>query len=245
MSDGFRAGFHSRHDAVSAAIGAAFALPRGFESVDLRASPGGAQSFVPQGEAGPRHFTPLDPDSNPTAGWDPFDAAASTPEGAGFVDPIAAAHAAGYAEGVAAAMAEAAAENGRNHGFAAALAEALDKGIGFDRERVARQLRQTVMLLVGRLVGDVGISADLLTARIERAVDCLADSTESAILRVHPDDVSLLDGRLPKTLFAIGDGAIARGSFLLESASTVVEDGPDQWLAQLSTVIEQVAVPSC
>ncbi|PMY02631.1 flagellar biosynthesis protein FliH, partial [Pseudomonas sp. MPR-R2A5] len=71
----------------------------------------------------------------------------------------------------------------------------------------------------------------------------LTDVTESAMLRVHPDDVALLEGKLPRQIFAVGDASVARGSFVLESASTIVEDGPDLWLEQLAQAIDHVAVP--
>lgn len=240
----FKAGFSARHEAVAAALTSAFALPKPFEALDLKTAPR-PKSFTSQNDGGPRHFTPLDPSANPTEGWDMLDPNASLPEAGGFVDPIAAAHAAGHAEGVAATLAQVAADAGRDRALAEALGAALGKGIGFDRERLARQLRQTVLLLVGRLVGDIGVSGELLAGRIESAVDCLADSAESALLRLNPADVVLVDGRLPKTLFPIGDPAVARGSFVLESASTIVEDGPDQWLDQLAAAIDRVAVPAC
>jgi flagellar assembly protein FliH len=240
----FVAGFAARHDATAAALARAFAPPVPFEVRDLTKGPA-PKSFSPQGEGGPRHFTPLDPDSKATDGWDPLDAAASHPGATNFVDPVSAAHTAGYAEGFAAALAQAAADAGRDRALADAFGEALGKGVSFDRERLARQLRQTVLLLVGRLVGEAGVSPELLAGRIESAVDCLADTAESALLRLHPDDVVLTEGRLPKTLFAVGDPAVSRGSFVLESASTIVEDGPDQWLEQLSAAIDKVAVPAC
>lgn len=245
----FRAGFASRHDAAAAALGAAFALPAGFESYDLKSGPR-PRSFAPQrsgehGGSGPRHFAPLDPDGNPTAGWDPLDPDSGRQADGGFVDPVAAARTAGHAEGYAAARAEIAADAGRDQALAEALGIALGKGVAFDREALARQLRQTVLLLVGRIVGDVGVSADLLAARIETAADCLADSAESALLRLHPDDVALVEGRLPKTMFAVGDPHVARGSFALESASTIVEDGPAHWLDQLAAAVDRVAMPPC
>lgn len=241
---GFTPGFASRHDAAAAVLGAAFALPKPFETFDLR---GGSQprNFAPQGEGGPRHFTPQDPDSDPTAGWDPLDPNASQPEAAGFVDPIAAAHAAGHAEGYAKALAEIAADTGRDRALADALGDAFGRAASFDRDAFARRLQQTVLTLVARIVGESGVSAELLTNRIEAAADCLADSAESALLRLNPEDVPLVEGRLPKTIFAVADPHMARGSFALESASTVVEDGPDEWLAQLAQAIDRVAMPPC
>ena len=243
MSD-FTAGFSSRGAGVAEALQAAFA-PRvaGFAAADLRdRATRGPVHFAPQGngEASPKHFAPANPGANPTAGWDPLDASAPP---TAFVDPVAAAHAAGYADGVEAALAEVAATGERDRALLIALTDALQADDRVDRDAVARRLRQTVLLLVTRLVGDIGIAPDLLARRIEAAADLLSDAAESAMLRVHPDDVALLEGKLPRQIFAIGDASVARGAFVLESASTIVEDGPEEWLEQLAQAIDRVAVP--
>ncbi|MDB5706658.1 MAG: flagellar biosynthesis protein FliH [Sphingomonas bacterium] len=245
MSD-FTAGFVNRHEAVAQALQQAFDVPpEAFAPADLKAwavGRNGPVSFSPQSD-GPRHFHPADPATNPTEGWDPFAAADAAPA-ASFVDPIATAHAAGFAEGMATAIAEIGETGDRDRALLAELGEALRSDGRLDRERMARQLRQTVMFLVSRLIGEVGIAPDILARRIESAAEMLADSAESALLRVHPDDVALLDGKLPKTVFAVGDASVARGSFVLESASTIVEDGPELWLEQLAQAIDRVAVPN-
>lgn len=155
----------------------------------------------------------------------------------GGLDPVAAARAEGYAEGIAAA----AAEDDRNRALAESIGAALSGRV--DRDRVARQLRQTVLFLVAKIVGETGVAPDVLAGRIETATELLSDAAESAMLRVHPDDVALLEGRLPVTVFPVGDATVARGSFVMESASTVVEDGPELWLDQLAAAIDRVAVP--
>ena len=248
MSD-FTAGFIARHNAAAEALHRAFNLAgEMFAPADIRdrASGGRPKGYAPEaGEPMPRHFSPADPDTDPTEGWDPFAAdAEGKPAGAsGFVDPINAAHEMGFAEGKAAGLAEAAANNARDRGLIEAIAAELRAAGHLDRERMAAQLRQTVMLLVGRLIGEAGVDGALLARRIEAATELLADSAESALLRVNPDDLALLDGRLPKTVFAAGDAAVERGSFVLESASTIVEDGPALWLEQLSQAIDRVALP--
>lgn len=216
----FIAGFSPRNH-TGDLIAQAFA-PAGFSPADLRAR-----------AAAPRSFSPADPAGDPTAGWDPFDANAKP-----YHDPVAAAHAEGYAEGLAAA----AAADGRDRALADGIALALSGRV--DRDRIARQLRQTVLFLVAKIVGETGVAPDVLAGRVEAATELLTDAAESAMLRVHPDDVPLLEGRLPATVFAVGDAAIARGSFVLEAASTIVEDGPELWLDQLTQAIERVAVPS-
>jgi len=253
MSD-FTAGFVARHEAVAQALHQAFEVPpEGFAPADPRtwaagradrASRTGPVSFSPQSD-GPRHFSPADPNSNPTEGWDPFEAADAAPAPTPFVDPIATAHAAGFAEGMATAIAEIGETAGRDRVLLDQLGEALRHESRLDREVMARQLRQTVMFLVSRLIGETGISPDILAGRIDAAAEMLADSAESALLRVNPEDVALLEGKLPKTVFAVGDANVLRGSFVLESASTIVEDGPELWLEQLAQAIDRVAVPTC
>ncbi len=232
----FVAGFAARHEVAAGLLRAAFAPAAGFSPADPRAR---VSSPVGMGEAGPKHFSPADRARNPTEGWNPLDADA---EPSGFIDPVEAAHAAGYAEGLAAATAAASATQARDDAFLSGIAGSL--GGRVDREAMATQLRQTVLMLVTRIVGDVGVAAERLAARIDVAADMLADAAESAMLRVHPDDVALLEGRLPATIFPVGDPNIDRGSFVLESASTVVEDGPAMWLEQLAAAIDRVPLPS-
>ena len=253
MSNGFTAGFASRHTTAANVLASAFAPPSGFAAADIRARatvrPANdfGHAFTAEsvrdtaGDAGtPRHFSPADKDVNPTAGWDPLDPVSES----SFIDPLAAAHAAGYEEGLAAAAAAARDAGARDATLLGDLATALGAD-RIDRERIAGQLRQTVLFLVSKVVGEVGIAPDVLAGRIENAAELLADGAESALLRVHPDDVALLEGRLPKSIFAAGDPGVARGSFVLESASTIVEDGPELWLDQLALAIDRVPVPKC
>lgn len=241
-ADGFVAGFVSRHDAAATVLRRAFTdrAAQGFAPADLIARIAGAERREPPRDHGPRHFSPADRDTNPTAGWDPLD-----PEepASPFIDPVEAAHAAGYAEGLAAARTAVEEAGTRDQALLAELIDQLQAGDRIDREAVAARLRQTVLLLVGKLVGEVGVSAELLAGRVETAAELLSDASESAMLRVHPDDVALLEGRLPKTIFPVGDHTMARGSFVLEAASTVVEDGPALWLEQLESMIERLPVP--
>lgn len=238
----FQAGLAARHDAAASVLRQAFsAKPIGFAPADLIARLRDVPA-TSAGPSGPKHFTPADPAANPTEGWDPLDPTSTAPC---FVDPLAAAHAAGYAEGVAATTTAITEAGARDRAMIATLVEQLQSGGQLDREGVAKRLRQTVLFLVSKLIGETGVVPELLAGRIEAAAELLADAAESAILRVHPDDVALLEGRLPRTIFPVGDATISRGSFVLEAASTIVEDGPELWLEQLAHAIEHVPVPQC
>ena len=236
----FAPGFAGRHRAAEHVLQRAFGTPVGFAPSEVERI--GRRRFA-EPAPGPRHFAPADPGANPTEGWDPFTPDAQQPEATGFVDPIAAAREAGFAEGRAAALAEAEAARAREAALLQQISDALATGAHFDRERMAGHLRQTVLHLVTKMVGEVGVAPDILAQRITAAVDLLADSAESALLRLHPSDVPLVEGRLPETIFPVGDPHVARGGFVIESASTIVEDGPELWLEQLAQAIDRVPIP--
>ena len=240
-SSNFAPGFAGRHRAAVHVLQKAFAEPESFAPAEV--SRIGRRSF-PETGAAPKHFSPANPESNPTEGWDPFDAELPRPSQSGaFSDPIAAAHAAGIAEGRAQAINEIEDAKAREAALLDQVSNALAQGAHFDREKMAGQLRQTVMHLVAKLVGEVGIAPDVLAGRIKAAVDLLADHAESALLRLHPEDLALVEGKLPTTVFPVGDPHVARGGFVIESASTIVEDGPDLWLEQLAQAIDRVPIP--
>lgn len=238
MSD-FVAGFAARHDTAAHVLQAAFAPPAGFTPREMWATL--ERELGPERAVAPKHFSPADPGGDkPTHGWDPLDAQA---EPTGFIDPVETAHAAGYAEGLAAAAAAARESGDRDRALLVELTAALANGHQLDRDRIAGQLRATVLLLVNKLVGECGVTAEVLNGRIAAAAEMLADASESALLRLNPEDMPLVEGELPKSIFAVGDAALPRGSFVLESASTLVEDGPELWLGQLAEAIDRVPVP--
>jgi len=151
------------------------------------------------------------------------------PDDPGSARPVAMAQAAACIEGMAATVAELGETRAPEQAMLIELAVALRSKDRIDREQIAGQLRQVIGLLASGL-----IAPDILARRIELAAERLADNTESALLRLHPADVAPLEGKLPGTVFAIGDAGVGRGSFVLESASAIIEDRPEQWLEQLA-----------
>lgn len=232
--NGFVVGLPSRQNAAATerARANATATP-GFTPAELIAR-------IEEAFATPRHFNPSDRETKPTAGWDMLDPSMDEPDHDAAIE---AAHSAGYEQGVADATAAAQAAGERDRALLATLAAELGAAARIDRETIASQLRQTVLMLVEQLVGEIGVSPERLVARVEAASELLADAHESAMLRVHPDDVVLLTEALPSTIFPVGDSNVARGSFVLEAASTIVEDGPALWLEQLGQAIDRVALP--
>lgn len=201
-----------------------------------------ARGFAPVAPPGPRHFAPADPNANPTEGWDPFDPTVP-PEVIEKVDPVATARAQGFADGLAAARGEAEAVRIAESAAIERLAQAIQDMNAFDRDALAARLRQTVLLLVTRIVGETGISPDLLAGRVAAAAQLLADSTEPARVRLNPEDIKLLEGRLPDRVTAVADPSVEPGALRVETRTTIVEDGPSAWLAQLAAAIDKTALP--
>lgn len=225
----FVAGFAGRRDAAGAALRQAYAAKGvAFAPRDITPAPP------------PKHFDPADAQANPTEGWDPFNADQPT---TGFIDPLATARAQGYEEGLAAALANGGRLGERDQALLDGLVAAIADDGRVDRERLAAHLRSTVLMLVTKMVGETGVDADLLTRRVASAAGMIGDDAESALLRLNPDDMPLVEGKLPENIFAVADPHIARGHFVLESAATIVEDGPDQWLEQLAQLIDRTGIP--
>lgn len=204
---------------------------------------GGPVGFSPAPQ--PQHFRPATPGANPTAGWDPFDPMGDKPAPAPpeAQDAVGAARAEGFAEGMAAAERMAAERGEADAQALAQLAGLLEMMSAFDRDVLATRLRQTVLFLVTRLVGETGVSAALLNQRIEAATALLADSSEAAQLRLNPADLTLVEGHAPAHLALVADETIGRGGFRIETRSTSIEDGPNAWLAQLSAALEHMPLP--
>ncbi len=237
MSDAasnFVAGFAGRRDAAGAALRQAYAAKGvAFAPRDITPTPPGEP-------AQPRHFSPAETDANPTEGWDPLDAAQPA---TGFIDPVQTARQQGYDEGLAEAIANGGRLGERDQALLDGLVAAIADDRRVDRERLAAHLRATVLLLVTKMVGEAGVDADLLTRRVAAAARIIGDDIESALLRLNPDDMALVEGKLPGNIFAAADANVARGHFVLESSATIVEDGPDQWLEQLAQVIDRTGLP--
>ncbi len=250
MSD-FTAGFASRLDAAARALALTIAdTDPDFAPRDLKArASGGRGGAAAGGESGPVSFSPqpIGPrnstggEAEPMTGWDLRDGAGAAAAPAN--DPIATARASGYTEGFRDGHEQGDMERARDQALLRTLGEALQSNERVDRDLIATRLRQTVLFLVAKIIGDTGVAPDLLARRIDAATDLIAEGAEAATLRINPEDMPLLAELLPASLRPIADTAVQRGSFVLESAATIVEDGPDLWLEQLAQAIEQVGVP--
>ena len=152
-------------------------------------------------------------------------------------DPVTDAYARGYAQGAqdgtGAAHTRTMTDDAARHRIETALAH-MDTS---ETEAFAARLKDTVQALCHAVLGDAAIAADNLATRVETAVAMFNRATDERVIRLHPEDLALVHGRLPETWHCEPDPQTERGSVRVETASGGVEDGPAQWRAALDEAL--------
>lgn len=152
-----------------------------------------------------------------------------TPPAAEPEDPIAMAWAEGFAAGGAEARAEtedrARAEAQAREALSLNFAR-LDKDLA---ESLRQRLRDTVAALCETALAPLALDETALADRIERALALFQRAEDERVIRLHPEDVALISGRMAADWRVEPDPALERGALRVETASGGVEDGPAQW----------------
>jgi flagellar assembly protein FliH len=152
-------------------------------------------------------------------------------------DPVAIAYADGYAAGVAEATAAAEAE--------AMVVEAARQHLAFSFSRLdadlAEQLRhklhETVTALAESALQPLALDAAALARRVECAVAMFVRADDERVIRLHPDDLTLLAGSLPPDWQFVPEPALERGALRIETSTGGIEDGPVQWRAAITEAL--------
>lgn len=148
-------------------------------------------------------------------------------------DPLAAAyadgHAAGYAEARAAAEAEAMVDEAARRHFTFSFAK-LDAELA---EQLRDKLHETVTALCEAVLQPLALDPAALARRVEAAVAMFVRADDERVIRLHPDDLTLVAAKLPPDWQFVPDAALERGALRVETASGGTEDGPLQWRAAI------------
>ena len=75
----------------------------------------------------------------------------------------------------------------------------------------------------------LALDAEGLAARILAAVAMLRRTQDERRVLLNPDDLLLLEGRLPAGFEVEADPSVERGGLRIETADGGIEDGPSQW----------------
>jgi Flagellar biosynthesis/type III secretory pathway protein len=119
------------------------------------------------------------------------------------------------------------------------LAAAIQSLAKVDEGTFATLLSQAVIRLVGQIVGEVPIDADVLRARCEAVAACIDNDEAKARLEVNPEDLPLLQAE-PLRFSLVASAEVQRGSVRLATADGWIEDGPDVRLARLKALMDDM-----
>ena len=154
-------------------------------------------------------------------------------------EPILTAHAAGYDQGIAEARAEAEAERATREEAWAALTVAAARLDAEQTRALADRLRETVIALCETALAGAALDPATLARRVEAAAAMLARADDDRVIRLHPDDLKLVQPRLPADWAFAPDPLLPRGALRIEGLHGGVEDGPEQWHAALVEALRE------
>lgn len=107
---------------------------------------------------------------------------------------------------------------------------------------LASVLAETVTRLVRQIVGEVKIDPAMLLERAETIAELVTAESGPARLRMHPDDIAMLEG-VDLGIAIAPDHHLASGTIILESGEGWIEDGPQVRLARLRQQLDNMGMP--
>lgn len=144
-------------------------------------------------------------------------------------DPVAEAYERGFAEGRAEAEARAGEREAEREARRAAIELAFARFDAASADALRERLRQTVLALCEEAVLPVALDPAGLAARIEQAAAMLQRAQDERRVLLNPQDIALVEGRIPAGLTLVPNPSVERGALRIETEDGGVEDGPAQW----------------
>lgn len=140
-------------------------------------------------------------------------------------DAIAAAFAQGEAHGRALALAEIA-EEAEIHASLSLSMVQLDETM---QQQLALYLAEAVAALCETALAPLVLDREALERRCVTAASMVGHGITDASLRLHPDDVAMLDRSFASTWHILPDAELERGTVVFDMAEGAVIDGPGEW----------------
>ncbi len=107
---------------------------------------------------------------------------------------------------------------------------------------LASVLTEAVTRLVRQIVGEVQIDPAVLVERATAMAELVTAECGPARLRLHPDDIALLDG-VDLGIAMAPDHHLASGTIILETGEGWIEDGPQVRLTRLRALFDSMGLP--
>jgi flagellar assembly protein FliH len=149
-------------------------------------------------------------------------------------DPIAEARAQGYEQGLMDAREAAEREVEDANLRREKLELALRKLDGDLAEQFRQRLLETVVALCEATLAPLALDEAALLRRVERAAAMFTRADDERVLRLHPQDLALIQAQVPEDYVMTPEPNLPRGTIRVECRSNGMEvggaeDGPDQW----------------
>jgi len=142
-------------------------------------------------------------------------------------------HGGSYAEGERAGRAAALAEIEQQASAHGRLKSALADFDSAFTERLSERLSQTVLALCEATLVPLTTDPDALQRRCIAAAGAVGEGIIDASLRMHPDDIALLDPAFAATWHLVQDTELERGTIVFDMPEGAVRDGPEEWRSAL------------
>lgn len=101
------------------------------------------------------------------------------------------------------------------------------------QEELGLRIAETVAALCEHTIAPLAIDRSALQARGLAAAALLREGIEATCLRLHPDDIPLLDEDFVARWPIEADARLERGTLQFDTAEGAVRDGPAEWRAAL------------
>lgn len=157
-------------------------------------------------------------------------------------DPLADAYERGYAEGERTAREQAEAQRGAIEAQHQAIELAFAR---FDEDSAAllrERLRTTVLAICQQMAGSIALDEAGLAARVDAAAALLRRKQDERVVRLHPEDIRLVEGRMAPDLSLLADPTLPRGSLRVDGEEGGLEDGAEQWRESLAEALGECSL---
>lgn len=152
-------------------------------------------------------------------------------------DPIAIAYSDGFAAGHDQARQEAEAQAMVDQAALRHFSLSFSKLDADLAEALRDKMHQTVTALCESVLHPLALDAGALARRVETAVAMFVRADDDRVIRLHPDDITLLAAKLPPDWTFVPDPSLDRGALRVETSSGGIEDGPVQWRAAITEAL--------
>jgi flagellar assembly protein FliH len=102
---------------------------------------------------------------------------------------------------------------------------------------LSMQLRDAVVALCGSVIDLAAIEPDALNRRIDVATALLQRADDDRLVRLHPDDLALVESRLVPGTRTLADQSLERGTVRIDTPAGGIEDGPAGWRRAIEAAV--------